>query len=182
MTGDRALSYTVDMNMSKTKLIKKITIKRDMMQYKILHINSNTLIIKVFIFFFTINLSSCNNNDIDSKIEDCYEANDTVIYLSDLYQEDWDSVYFIGACSMEEIQNRTGVRLRWEDIGPKMLILNKNKGVIYHKEWDIPCENNLTGAVFQINNNSIINAIPREKAKFLIKKRDNKSYWVILLN
>ncbi len=153
------------------------------MHYKIQHTKSNPIIISVIMFVFFINLSSCNINsrDIDKKIENCYDANDTIIYLSDLYQEKWDTAYFFDACSLDEIQNRIGRDLpMWRDIGRKILILNKQKNVVYYKEWDMIYENNVKGAVFLFDNDSTINAVPREKAKFLIRKRDNKSYWMIL--
>jgi hypothetical protein len=37
----------------------------------------------------------------------------------------------------------------------------------------------LKGAVFQFNNDSLIIAIARENATFLIRKRDENSFWVI---
>lgn len=152
----------------------------DMKHYKNLYHNFFLKICIVFLIGNVISLFSCQK-DIDSKIKDCYYANDTIINLYDLYPEEWDSVYFFGSCSAEEIAKRTGpvIYSLWGDLGDKMLILNKNKDVIYYKEWDMYYGQELKGALFHFNNDSIIIAIARKNATFLIRKRDEKSFWVI---
>jgi len=134
-------------------------------------------VVLIGIFFF---LWSCNRN-IDTKIKDCYNSNDTIIKLSDLYPEEWDTVYFFGSCSVSDIAKRTGpvIYNLWHDVGDKMLILNKKNEVVYYKEWDMYYGQNLEGAIFRFNSDSIMIAIPRKDAKFLIKKRDEDSFWVI---
>ena len=49
-------------------------------------------------------------------IKDKYNSHDTIINLSDLFPEEWDTVYFFGACSAEEIAKRTGNRSH-QDMG-----------------------------------------------------------------
>ena len=151
-----------------------------MKHYKILFIRNNNFLNSILLIAFFALLSSCSK-DIDGKIEDCYNANDTIINLSDLYPEEWDTVYFFGSCSAEDIANRIGpvIYNLWGDLGDKMLILNKKKEVIYYKEWDMYYGQSLEGALFRFSNDSNMIAIPREKTKFLIRKRDEKSFWVI---
>lgn len=133
-----------------------------------------------FLIGIVIFLFSCGK-DINSKIKNCYYANDTIINLYDIYPEEWDTVYFFGSCSAEEIANRVGpvIYRLWGDLGDKMLILDKKKDVIYYKEWDMYYGQDLEGALFCFDNDSTMIAIPREKSKFLIRKRDEKSFWVI---
>ena len=130
----------------------------------------------------SISLSSCSR-DIDFKIAKCYNANDTIIHLYDLYPEEWDSVYFFGNCSLREISKRLGISVYnlGLDFGERIFILNKFKEIVYYKEWlPIPSYGQGTkGAIFCFNNDSMMIAIPRNKTKFLIKKRDAKSFWVI---
>jgi len=134
-------------------------------------------VVLIGIFFF---LWSCNRN-IDTKIKDCYNSNDTIIKLSDLYPEEWDTVYFFGSCSVDDIAKRTGpvIYSLWHDVGDKMLILNRKNEVVYYKEWDMYYGQELEGAIFRFNSDSIMIAIPRKDAKFLIRKRDEDSFWVI---
>ena len=49
----------------------------------------------------------------------------------------------------------------------------------YYKEWDMYYGQDLEGAIFHFKNAPIIKAIPREKANFIIRKRDEDSFWVI---
>ena len=137
------------------------------------------VIIGIVILAFLSNYSSSKN--IDSQIEKCYNANDTIINLADLYPEEWDTVYFFGACSLEEIEKRIGpvINHLWCDVGNKILILNKRKEIVYYKEWDMYYGQDLEGAIFHFKNAPIIKAIPREKANFIIRKRDEDSFWVI---
>ncbi len=153
------------------------------MLFKIQHIRTNSIITVILLCGLLVNFTSCNNRDIDCLIRESYESNDTIIRLSDLYQEDWDTVYFFGACSMEDIDKRLGRSYNiWEDIGDKMLITNQSGNIVYYKEWDMVVEGQFEGAAFILNNDSLINAIPREKAIFRIRKRNDKSFWVILLD
>ena len=149
----------------------------DMKHYKNLFIRNRLFLSSLLFITYLIFCSK----DIDGKIEDCYNANDTIINLSDLYPEEWDTVYFFGSCSAEDIANRIGpvIYNLWGDLGDKMLILNKKKEVIYYKEWDMYYGQSLEGALFRFSNDSNMIAIPREKTKFLIRKRDEKSFWVI---
>ena len=152
----------------------------DMKHYKNLFIRNRLFLSSLLFITYLILFSSCSK-DIDGKIEDCYNANDTIINLYDLYPEEWDTVYFFGSCSAEDIANRIGpvIYNLWGDLGDKMLILNKKKEVIYYKEWDMYYGQSLEGALFRFSNDSNMIAIPREKTKFLIRKRDEKSFWVI---
>ena len=132
------------------------------------------------VMFDGVLFSSCIRN-IDSKIEKCYNSNDTLVNLSDLYPEEWDTVYFFGACSLEDIEKRIGpvINHLWTDVGNKMLILNKRKEIVYYKEWDMYYGQDLKGAFFRFKNAPVMIAIPRQKANFIIRKRDEKSFWVI---
>ena len=163
----------------------------DMKHYKILSIRNNLFLIPITFITSLIFLSSCNK-DIDRKIEDCYNANDTIINLADLYPEEWDTVYyFTGDCRIEDMEKRVGpvIRRLYEDVGERILILSKNKNprdythlseVVYYKEyfpfWE---QEQIKGALFIFNNDTKIIAIPRKKANFTIRKRDEKSFWVI---
>ena len=83
--------------------------------------------------FLTL-FSSCSK-DIDEKIEDCYNANDTIINLSNLYPEEWDTVYyFTNACDLDSVEKRVGpvIKRLYEDVGDRILILNRNKKVKYY--------------------------------------------------
>ena len=64
----------------------------EMKHYKILFIRNLFLSSILYMTFLTL-FSSCSK-DIDEKIEDCYNANDTIINLSNLYPEEWDTVYY----------------------------------------------------------------------------------------
>ena len=98
-----------------------------------------------------------------------------------MYPEEWDTVYFFGACSLEDIEKRIGpvINHLWTDVGNKMLILNKRKEIVYYKEWDMYYGQDLKGAFFRFKNAPVMIAIPRQKANFIIRKRDEKSFWVI---
>lgn len=167
-------------DMSTKNLKKKMKRYEDMKRYKILYNRVSTKNGIVFLLGIVISFLSCSR-DIDSKIKDCYYANDTIINLCDLYPEEWDTVYFCGACSSEDIAERVGpvIYRLWEDVGDKILLLNKNKEVVYYKERDMYYGQDLKGAVFQFNNDSLIIAIARENATFLIRKRDENSFWLI---
>ena len=132
------------------------------------------------VMFVGVIFSSCIRN-IDSKIEKCYDSNDTLINLSDLYPEEWDTVcYFAEGCSFDEFHKRMGSTFDYlfGDIGSRLIIVNKQK-VIYNREWNITCDEKPEGAYFIFENDPKMVAIPRKKAKFLIRKRDEKSFWVI---
>ncbi len=155
----------------------------DMKHYK-MHYHKKYMRKCIVLFFGSvISFCSCNMNirNIDTMIKDKYNSHDTIINLSDLFPEEWDTVYFFGACSAEEIAKRTGpvIYRLWGDVGDKMLILNKDKEVVYYKEWDMYYGQDLEGAIFRFKSDSIMIAIPRSDANFLIRKRDDKSFWVI---
>ena len=155
----------------------------DMKHYKMPYHKLYRITCIIFLIGIVMILWSCKLNirNIDSMIEDCYNSNDTIIQLSDLFPEEWDTVYFFGPCSAEDIAKRTGPEIYrfWCDIGDKMIIPNNNKEYVYYKEWDMYYGQDIEGAVFRINSDSLIIAIPRREATFLIRKRDEKSFWVI---
>ena len=153
----------------------------------------------VRIFFFLsamlvvaslILFSSCSK-DIDERIKECYNANDTIINLSDLYPEEWDTVYyFTSACNLDEMERRVGsvIRKLYGDVGSRILILNRNKKVkdnshlnevVCYKEYFPNYGQKIEGSVFVFRNRQPIVAIPREKANFLIRKIDDNTFWVI---
>lgn len=128
-------------------------------------------------------ISSCKR-DIDKKIEECYNSNDTIINLSDLYPEEWDTMYyFTNACNLEDMNARVGpiINRLWQDVGDRILIFNKDKIVCY-KEYFPNHGQELEGALFLFKDAPDIVALPREKTQFLIRRRDNKSFWVIHLS
>lgn len=161
-----------------------------MKHYKILLIRNYLFLIPLSFITFLILLSSCNK-DIDGKIEDCYNSNDTIINLADLYPEEWDTVYyFTNACRIEDMEKRVGpvIRRLYGDVGDRILILNKNKNprdythlsnVVLYKEFFPNYGQKIEGPIFVFNNRSKIVAIPREKANFIIRKIDDYSFWVI---
>ena len=135
-------------------------------------------------------LSSCSK-DIDERIKECYNANDTIINLSDLYPEEWDTVYyFTNACNLEMAETRVGpvIRRLYGDVGDRILILNRNQKirdnshlneVVCYKEYFPNYGQKIEGSVFVFRNRPPIIAIPREKANFLIRKIDDNTFWVI---
>ena len=134
----------------------------------------------IFVLGNVISLLSCNR-DIDSKIKDFYNSNDTIINLSDLYPEEWDSVYFFGNCSLEDISKRLGISVNNMslDFGKRIFIVNKRKVIVYYKEWLPNYGQVIKGALFQFKKDSMVIALPREKANFIIRKRDDNSFWVV---
>ena len=143
----------------------------------------------LFITFLTL-FSSCSK-DIDRKIKDCYNANDTIINLSELYPEEWDTVYyFTNACDLQSIEKRVGpvIERLYGDVGDRILILKRNKKVrdfshlnevVLYKEYFPNYGQEIKGALFIFKNDSDMIAIPRRKANFIIRKRDENSFWVI---
>ena len=114
--------------------------------------------------FVGIFLFSCTRN-IDSKIEKCYNSNDTLIHLSDLYPEEWDSVYYFAeGCSFDEFHKRMGSTFDYlfGDIGSRLIIVNKHN-VIYNREWNMTCDEKPEGAYFIFENAPKMLAIPRKK-------------------
>lgn len=161
-----------------------------MKHYKILLIRNILFLIPTLFIAFLTFFSSCNK-DIDRKIEDCYNANDTIIYLADLYPEKWDTVYyFTSACKIEDMEKRVGpvIRRLYGDVGDRILILNINKTprdytdlskVVLYKEYFPNYGQKIEGSIFSFKKRSKILAIPREKAKFVIRKIDDDTFWVI---
>jgi hypothetical protein len=135
-------------------------------------------------------LSSCSK-DIDERIKECYNNNDTIINLSDLYPEEWDTVYyFTNACNLDEMERRVGpvIRKLYGDVGSRILILSKRQKVkdnsrlnevVCYKEYFPNYGQKIEGSVFVFRNSPPIIAIPREKANFLIQKIDDNTFWVI---
>ena len=138
------------------------------------------MILIAFLVGGVLSIVSCDNS-LDSKIRDCFNANDTIINLCDLYPEEWDTVYYFSGASLDEIEKRVGpvINHLWVDNGDKMLILSKYKKVIYYQEWDMYNGQELKGAFFCFKTDSTVYAIPRKDARFLIRKRDSNSYWLI---
>ncbi|MCR4769610.1 MAG: hypothetical protein K5874_05305 [Bacteroidaceae bacterium] len=133
--------------------------------------------------FIALSFSSCCR-DIDKKIEDCYNANDTVISLSDLYPEEWDTLYyFSNAYNLEMMEKRVEpiIGKLYEDVGDRILILNKENEVVYYKEYFPNYGQKRKGAVFLFKDDPDMIAIPREKTKFLIRKRDEDSFWIFYI-
>ena len=135
-------------------------------------------------------LSSCSK-DIDERIKECYNNNDTIINLSDLYPEEWDTVYyFTNACNLDEMERRVGpvIRKLYGDVGSRILILSKRQKVkdnsrlnevVCYKEYFPNYGQKIEGSVFVFRNRLPIVAIPRKKANFLIRKIDDNTFWVI---
>ena len=138
------------------------------------------MILIAFLVGGVLSIVSCDNS-LDSKIRDCFNANDTIINLCDLYPEEWDTVYFFNASSTEDIEKRIGPIINdlWVDSGDKMLILNKYRKVVYYKEWDMYYGQNLDGILFRFEKDSPIIAIARKDAKFLIRKRQARIHGMI---
>lgn len=150
-----------------------------MKHYRILCIR-NVSIKKVILLILLACISSCRR-DIDKKIEECYNSNDTIINISDLYPEEWDTLYyFTNACNPEDIIARVGpiIYKVWIDCGDRILIFNKDKIVCY-KEYFPNYGQEIEGAIFIFKDRPDIVALPREKTNFLIRRIDNKSFWVI---
>ncbi len=158
--------------------------------YKILFIRNGLFLSSILFITFLTLFSSCSK-DIDGKIEDCYNANDTIINLADLYPEEWDTVYyFSNACQIEEMENRVGpvIRRLYGDVGDRILILNRNQKVkdyshlnevVLYKEYFPNYGQKIKGALFVFKGDPNMIAIPREKANFIIRKRDENSFLVI---
>lgn len=138
-----------------------------------------TNILKVLCFITAFYLCSCSN-DIDKKVEDDFNANDSLIDISKLYPEKWDTMFYItNACSYLTIVKRIGPLYEglWQDVGDKILIMNdKEKRIVYYKEWDPNYGQSPKGIIFVFRNNADIIAIPRNKAKFHIKQNDGIYY------
>ena len=174
------INWTImaELTMKKTKT--EIQKYADTKHCKMLYHEYDSIIGILFIAECILSILSCDNS-IDSKIRNCFNSNDTIINLYDLYPEEWDTVYFFNASSTEDIEKRIGPIINdlWVDSGDKMLILNKYRKVVYYKEWDMYYGQNLDGILFRFEKDSPIIAIARKDAKFLIRKRDKNSFWVI---
>ena len=124
--------------------------------------------------------TSCGR-DIDAKIKRCYNANDTLIWMSDLYPEAWDTLYFLTRDPFpQEVEKRMGPNYRYLtiDTGDKMLLVDSLKNVVYYKEWEMIYDQKVNWSLFVFDDTSKVIAIPRDKAKFLIRKSDEDPYWV----
>lgn len=155
------------------------------------HQKTVTVIVPVIVFVASLIFFSSCSKDIDERIKECYNNNDTIINLADLYPEEWDTVYyFTNACNLDEAEKRVGpvIRRLYDDVGDRILILNKNQKirdnshlneVVCYKEYFPNYGQKIEGSVFVFRNRQTIVAIPREKANFIIRKRDDNSYWVI---
>ena len=125
-------------------------------------------------------LSYSCSRDIDTKIEECFEHNDSTVDIGKLYQEAWDTLYYIpGACSYMTILNRIGPCYKglWQDVCDKVLIMNsQNNKIVYYKEWDPNYGQKQNGIVFIFKDTNNIIAIPRGKAKFKIRNTPHGLY------
>lgn len=107
-----------------------------------------------------------------------------MISLSDLYPEEWDTLYyFSNAYNLEMMEKRVGpiIGKLYEDVGDRILILNKENEVVYYKEYFPNYGQKIEGAVFLFKDDPDMIAIPREKARFLIRKRDEDSFWIVYI-
>ena len=162
----------------------------DMKHYKIPYVRIGSFLSAMLVVANLALFSSCRK-DIDERIKECYNANDTIINLSDLYPEEWDTVYyFTNACNLDDVEKRVGpvIRRLYGDIGDRILILNKKEKVkdnshlnevVCYKEYFPNYGQKNEGSVFVFRNRPPIVAIPREKANFLIRKIDDNTFWVI---
>ena len=153
----------------------------------------NNMFLSLILFITLFSLFSSCDKDIDERIKDCYNSNDTIINLSDLYPEEWDTVYyFTNACDLDNMEKRVGpvIKRLYGDVGDRILILNRNKKikdyshlneVVLYKEYFPNYGQKIKGALFVFKNEPDMIAIPREKANFIIRKRDENSFWVIHL-
>lgn len=138
------------------------------------------------IFVLCLFMFSCSN-DIDTKIKDCYNSGDTIVNLYDLYPEEWDSVYyFSNVYAMHDIIKRIGSDAGhfYQDVGSRLYIMNNQGRIIYYKEWFVNYGQRIKGSIFVFNGDfdggeTDMIAIPRNNSKFIIRKRDEYTYWVI---
>jgi len=140
-----------------------------------------SMVITIILLFGVGLFSSCDRS-INYKIEQCYKRGDTIIYLSDLYPEEWDSAYFItNVWSLVDIVNYFGpfVQKYYYDVGDRLFLINKREKVVYYHEWFVNYGQKIKGAIFIYKGHPQMLALPRERAKFLIRKRDEDSFWVI---
>jgi hypothetical protein len=94
------------------------------------HQKTVTVIVPVIVFVASLIFFSSCSKDIDERIKECYNNNDTIINLSDLYPEEWDTVYyFTNACNLDEMERWVGpvIRKLYGDVGSRILILNRNQ-------------------------------------------------------
>ena len=148
---------------------------------KIPHIIIYSFLSPILFITYIFFISSCSR-DIDRKIKDCYNSNDTIINLSDLYPEEWDTVYyFTNAYNLDSMEKRVGpiIKKLYRDVGDRILILDNKKEVVCYKEYFPNYGQKIEGSLFLFKNNPNMIAIPREKANFRIRKRDDNSFWVI---
>jgi hypothetical protein len=150
-----------------------------------------TMIVPVIVFVANLTFFSSCSKEIDERIKECYNNNDTIINLADLYPEEWDTVYyFTNACNLDEMERRVGpvIRKLYGDVGSRILILNRNQKkkdnshlneVVCYKEYFPNYGQKIVGSVFVFRNRQPIVAIPRKKANFLIRKIDDNAFWVI---
>ena len=125
------------------------------------------------LLLFGVGLFSSCDRSINYKIEQCYKRGDSVIYLYDLYPEEWDSLFLFTNCdSYSDILDRLGpvVEGYYYDVGNRIYLLNKREKVVYYHEW-FPYPRPPKGrAIFLYKGYPQMLAIPREKAGFLIRK------------
>jgi len=161
-------------NMTNNSRTFQIDIKF-LMQCKYLFI----LLCPSFAFILSVFISC--SRDIDSKIVNCYNSNDTIFLMSDFFPEEWDTLYFLsGDPSPSEVVRRLGPGFIYltVDTGDKMLLLTREKKVVYYKEWDMAYDQKIEGSFFLYRGPEKIISISRDQAIFLIKKRDENSYCV----
>lgn len=101
--------------------------------------------------------------------------------MSDLYPEEWDTLfYFSGAYSLEDLVERVGpgCKSQYVDVGRRLMLVNKRGKIVYYKEYFVNYGQKIEGACFFMDEDSKMWSIPRDKAKFLIRKKDEDSFWV----
>lgn len=148
-----------------------------MMHCKIHYIETN-MYLRLLFFLSSISLLSSCANELDRKIEVCYNAKDTLVFFSDIYPEEWDTLYyFTAACQMEDMEGRVGpiIRKLWGDVGDRILILDKKKNVVCYKEFFPNYGQDIEGTIFDSEKWPKIVALPRNDTKFLVQK-DGKAY------
>ncbi|MFV0290247.1 MAG: hypothetical protein ACK5IJ_05020 [Mangrovibacterium sp.] len=137
----------------------------------------NILILLSSILFF----NACSNrNDLDdivaNEFEKCPEqSNNCVVDFSKIMKFEWDTMYyFSGANSLEDIKKELGFSYnQWEDIGDRVIFLNKGK-IVYQKYWFSNPSEELKGVVFATDLKTF--KVDKSNAKFKIREQGKAFY------
>jgi hypothetical protein len=129
---------------------------------------------------FCMLLIACSDkNDIDNiiseKWEQCGDKSNCIIDFANSMQFQWDTMYFFsGANSLEDINKELGFSYtQWEDIGDRVIFLNKGK-IVYHKDWFPTADEPVKGAVFITDLDKL--KLTKSEAKFKISKKGKAFY------